>query len=95
VKESSTEDSLQRVIAATSTTTDNLGLFNRTYHDHKMLDKKLLLRGPGAMDRRLDVGHVVSHITNETIQLRRLDRPDHQDPLQLDIWARPIGYMQR
>jgi hypothetical protein len=45
--------------------------------------------GPGALERRLDVGNVESHITSEIVRLRRPEKLDHQDPLQLDIWARP------
>jgi hypothetical protein len=30
-----------------------------------MLGQQILLWGPGALDRRMDVGHVENHITNE------------------------------
>jgi hypothetical protein len=46
-------------------------MFNRIDQDHRLLGQQLLLRGPGALDRRLDVGHVGSHITNEILRLRR------------------------
>jgi hypothetical protein len=96
---------LNRGLLTESTTSNNnnniihnrnnsLGMFNRTNQDHRLLGQQLLLRGPGALDRRMDVGHVESHITNEIVQLRRPEWSDHQDPLQLDIWARPTGYMQ-
>jgi hypothetical protein len=55
-------------------------MFNRTDRDHRLLDQQLLLRGPGALDRRLDVGHVVSHITNETVRLRRPEQVGSSGP---------------
>jgi hypothetical protein len=33
--------------------------------------RSLLLRGSGVLDRRLDVGHVESHITNVTSRVER------------------------
>jgi glutamate/tyrosine decarboxylase-like PLP-dependent enzyme len=45
-------------------------MFNRTDQDIRLVGQQLLPRGPGVLDRRLDVGHVESHITNNTFQLR-------------------------
>jgi hypothetical protein len=71
--DSSAEDSLQRTTTSTTTspTTTVLGLFSRTDQDLRLVGQQLLLRGPGVLDRRPDVGHVESHITSETVQLRR------------------------
>jgi hypothetical protein len=68
--DSSVEDSLQRTThqqQMSPATTISLGMFNRTDQDFRLVGQQLLLRGPGVLDRRPDVGHVESHITNETV----------------------------
>jgi hypothetical protein len=41
------------------------------------------------MDQRPNVGNVERHITNKNVWLRRLERLDQHDTLQLEILARP------
>jgi hypothetical protein len=41
------------------------------------------------------VTHVGSHTTSATAQWRGLEHLDQLDPLSWEIWARPIGFMQR
>jgi hypothetical protein len=50
---------------------NSLGLFNRTDQGFRLVGQQLLLRGPGVLDRRPDVGHVESHITSMTVQVER------------------------
>jgi hypothetical protein len=80
---------------SSNVTRNNLGLSSRTDQDFRLVGQQLLLRGLGVLDRRSDVGNVESHITSETIWLIRPERPDQQETLQLEIWARPTGFMKR
>jgi hypothetical protein len=74
---------------------NSLGLFSRTNQGFRLVGQQLLLWGPGVLDRRLDVGHVESHITSVTVWLRGPEQLGHPDTLQLEIWARPTRFMQR
>jgi hypothetical protein len=56
---------------------------------------RLLLQVPGLLDRRRGVGRVGSHTTSATVLWRGPGHLDQPDPLPWEIWARPIGYMQR
>jgi hypothetical protein len=95
---SSSEDSLQSTTTKQQSIINNnnnsLDLVHRTDQYNRLLGQQLLLLGLGAPDQRMDVGHVESHITRETVLLRRKELSDHQDLRQLEIWARPTGYMQ-
>ena len=82
---------------STSTNVDHssisLGLFNRIDEGSRMVGCQLLLQVPGVLEQRQGVGHVESHITSMTTQLRGPEHLDQQDPLPWEIWARPIGFM--
>jgi hypothetical protein len=73
----------------------NLGLFSRTDQGSRPVGCHLLLQVPGLLSRRRGVGHVGSHTTSKTVLWRGPEHPDQPDPLQWDIWARPIRFMQR
>jgi hypothetical protein len=73
----------------------SLGLFSRTDQVSRPVGSHLLLRVPGLLGRRRGVGHVGSHTTSATVLWRGPERPDQPDPLQWEIWARPIGFTQR
>jgi hypothetical protein len=74
---------------------NSLGMFSRTDQGSRPVGRQLLLQVPGVLDRRKGVGHVESHITSMTAQLRGPEHLDQSDPLPWEIWARPIGFMQR
>jgi hypothetical protein len=46
-------------------------MFNRAYQYFRLVSQQLLLRGPGALDQRRDVGHVESHISSVTCPVER------------------------
>jgi hypothetical protein len=73
----------------------SLVLFSRTDQDFRSVASPLLLRVPGLLGRRRGVGRVGSRTTSATVLWRGPERPDQPDPLPWEIWARPIGYMQR
>jgi hypothetical protein len=73
----------------------SLGLFSRTDQGFRPVGSHLLLRAPGLLGQRRDVGHVGSHTTSATVLWRGPEHPDQPDLLQWEIWARPIGFMQR
>jgi hypothetical protein len=73
----------------------SLGLFSRTDQGSRPVGSHLLLRVPGLLGRRRGVGRVGSHTTSATVLWRGPEHPDQPDPLQWEIWARPIGFMQR
>jgi hypothetical protein len=74
---------------------NSLGLFSRTDQDSRPVGRHLLLRVPGLLGRRRGVGRVGSHTTSVTALWRGLEHLDQLDPLPWEIWARPIGFMQR
>jgi hypothetical protein len=74
---------------------NSLALFNITDQGSRPVGRHLLLRVPGLLGRRRGVGCVGSHTTNATVLWRGPERPDQQDPLPWEIWARPIGFTQR
>jgi hypothetical protein len=88
-----TEDHSSSISVARSSS--SLGLFSRTDQVSRPVGRHLLLRVPGLLGRRRGVGHVGSHTTNATVLWRGPGRPDQLDLLQWEIWARPIGFMQR
>jgi hypothetical protein len=73
---------------------NSLGLFSRTDQGSRPVGHHLLLRVPGLLGRRRGVGRVGSHTTSVTVLWRGPECPDQPDPLQWEIWARPIGFMQ-
>jgi hypothetical protein len=73
----------------------SLGLFRRTDLDSRTVGRHLLLRVPGLLGRRRGVGRVGSHTTSATVLWRGPERPDQPGPIQWEIWARPIRFMQR
>jgi hypothetical protein len=73
----------------------SLDLFSRTDQGSRPVGSLLLLRAPGLLGRRRGVGRVGSHTTSAIVLWRGPERPDQPDQLQWEIWARPIGFMQR
>jgi hypothetical protein len=73
----------------------SLGLFSRTDQGFRPVGSHLLLRVPGLLGRRRGVGRVGSHTTSVIVLWRGPEHPDQLDPLQWEIWARPIGFTQR
>jgi hypothetical protein len=73
----------------------SLGLFSRTDQVSRPVGRHLLLRVPGLLGRRRGVGRVGSHTTSAIVLWRGPECPDQPDLLQWEIWARPIGFMQR
>jgi hypothetical protein len=73
----------------------SLDLFSRTDQGFRPVGSHLLLRAPGLLGRRRGVGRVGSHTTSAIVLWRGPERPDQSDLLQWEIWARPIGFMQR
>jgi hypothetical protein len=73
----------------------SLDLFSRTGQGFRPVGHLLLLRAPGLLGRRRGVGRVGSHTTSAIVLWRGPERPDQPDQLQWEIWARPIGFMQR
>jgi hypothetical protein len=68
-------------------------MFSRTNQGFRPVGRLLLLRAPGLLGRRRDVGHVGSHTTSVIVLWRGPERLDQPDLLQWEIWARPIGFM--
>jgi hypothetical protein len=73
---------------------NRLGMFSRTDKGSRLMGHHLLLRVPGLLGRRRGVGCVGSHTTSVTVLWRGPECLDQPDPLQWEIWARPIGFMQ-
>jgi hypothetical protein len=74
---------------------NSLVLFSRTDLGSRSVGRHLLLRVPGLLGRRRGVGRVGSHTTSATVLWRGPERLDLSDPLQWEMWARPIRFMQR
>jgi hypothetical protein len=83
------------ISSSVARSSNSLGLFSRTDQGSRPVGRHLLLRVPGLLGRRRGVGRVGSHTTSATVLWRGPEHPDQQDPLQWEIWARPIGFMQR
>jgi hypothetical protein len=72
-----------------------LVMFSRIDQDSRSVGHHLLLWVPVLLDQRRGLGSVRSHTTSAIAMWRGLEHPDHPDPLLWEIWARPIGFMQR
>jgi hypothetical protein len=73
---------------------NSLGLFSRTDQGSRLVGRHLLLRVPGLLGQRRSVGCVGSHTTSATVLWRGPEHSNQLDPLQWEIWARPIKFMQ-
>jgi hypothetical protein len=85
IEDHSTSNSVAR-------SSSSLGLFSRTDQGSRPVGRHLLLRVPGLLGRRRGVGCVGSHTTSATVLWRGPECLDQPDPLQWEIWARPIGF---
>jgi hypothetical protein len=88
IEDHSTSSSIAR-------SSSSLGLFSRTDQGFRPVGSHLLLWVPGLLGRRRGVGCVGSHTTSAIVLWRGPERPDQPDPLPWEMWARPIGFMQR
>jgi hypothetical protein len=81
------------ISSSVTCSSSSLGLFSRTDQISRPVGHHLLLRVPGLLGQRRGVGRVGSHTTSATVLWRGPECLDQSDPLQWEIWARPIGFM--
>jgi hypothetical protein len=55
--------------------------------------QQLLFWGQEYWTEEVDDGHVESHLTSKTVQLKGPERSSQQDTLPWWRWERPIGFM--